>query len=66
MYQANYSHERASLIWRTQVVLLTTIVSFSNPYTRMGGTELVANVSRILALNQGRTGLTVFKVVRGM
>ncbi|AFR95662.2 voltage-gated chloride channel [Cryptococcus neoformans C23] len=26
------------------VVLLTTIVSFSNPYTRMGGTELVANL----------------------
>ncbi|WVN85875.1 uncharacterized protein L203_101027 [Cryptococcus depauperatus CBS 7841] len=26
------------------VVILTTIVSFSNPYTRMGGTELIASL----------------------
>lgn len=29
-----------------QVTALTTVVSFLNPYCRMGGTELVASVSR--------------------
>ena len=38
----------------SQVTTLTTLVSFLNPYCRMGGTELVASVSSSLLCSLAR------------
>lgn len=45
----------------SQVTALTTLVSFMNPYCRMGGTELVASVSYRPQNSHGRADGTAFR-----